>query len=62
MIFKLFRSLKGNKKDGLGIQLYPDGAKYEGMFRDGLFQGRGKMSQANGDVYLGYWNNDKATG
>jgi hypothetical protein len=32
------------------------------MFREGLFHGRGKMSQANGDVYMGEWQNDKATG
>lgn len=44
------------------MQLYPDGARYEGQFKDGLFHGWGKMSQANGDVYMGEWQNDKATG
>jgi hypothetical protein len=51
----IFRSLKTNRKDGLGVQLYPDGARYEGTFKDGLFHGWGKMSQANGDVYMGEW-------
>lgn len=62
LTFYANRSLISNKKDGLGIQLYPDGGKYEGMFKDGLFHGRGKMTQANGDVYLGQWIADKATG
>lgn len=56
------RSVKTNLKDGMGVQLYPDGGRYEGMFKDGYFHGRGKMSQANGDVYMGEWENDKATG
>ena len=50
------------QKDGFGILLYPDGAKYEGMFRNGQFHGRGKMVQASGDIYIGEWGNDKATG
>jgi hypothetical protein len=50
------------RKDGLGVQLYPDGARFEGQFVDGLFQGKGKMTQANGDVYIGQWQADKATG
>jgi hypothetical protein len=54
-ILIIFRSLKTNRKDGLGVQLYPDGARYEGTFKDGLFHGWGKMSQANGDVYMGEW-------
>jgi hypothetical protein len=54
-IFIIYRSLKTNRKDGLGVQLYPDGARYEGTFKDGLFHGWGKMSQANGDVYMGEW-------
>jgi hypothetical protein len=56
------RSIVTKKKDGLGVQVYPDGARYEGMFQDGLFHGRGKMTQANGDVYMGQWQHDKATG
>ena len=32
------------------------------MFKDGLFNGKGKMTQANGDIYLGNWEADKATG
>jgi hypothetical protein len=46
----------------LGVQQYPDGARYEGQFKNGFFHGRGKMTQANGDFYLGQWEGDKATG
>lgn len=58
----LFRSMTSNKKDGVGIQLYPDGAKFEGWFKDGMFHGYGKMTQANKDVYMGQWSKDKASG
>jgi len=33
--------------------LWPDGSKYEGMWKNGKANGRGRMTHANGDVYEG---------
>lgn len=54
---------KCNKqRDGLGVQLWPDGSKYEGMWKDDRCHGKGRMTHANGDVYQGEWKNDMANG
>jgi hypothetical protein len=45
------RNKQNNKRDGLGVQLWPDGSKYEGMWRDGKCSGMGRMTHANGDIY-----------
>ena len=49
-----------NQRDGVGIQLWADGSKYEGQWRNGKASGYGRMTHANGDIYEGYWLNDKA--
>ncbi len=33
--------------------LWPDGSKYEGMWKAGKAHGKGRMTHANGDVYEG---------
>ncbi len=53
---------KNRTKDGLGIQLWPDGSKYEGQWKQGKSNGYGRMTHANGDIYEGNWVNDKANG
>ena len=50
------------ERDGVGIQLWPDGSKYEGMWRRDKANGRGRMTHANGDIYEGAWIDDKANG
>jgi hypothetical protein len=42
----------------IGIQIWPDGAKYEGYWRDNVAHGRGKFYHIDGDVYEGitYFN------
>jgi len=50
-IFIIARDKKKNQRDGLGVQLWPDGSKYEGMWKDGKCSGKGRMTHANGDVY-----------
>jgi len=40
-------------KHGRGTQQWPDGAKYEGDWRDGMAQGRGTFHHANRDLYTG---------
>ncbi len=43
------------------VQL-PDGAVYEGEFKDGLFHGEGKLTWPNGDVYEGEFENGRKHG
>lgn len=38
---------------GTGTQTWTDGKKYEGDFRDGKLEGRGTLTHANGDYYIG---------
>lgn len=50
------------ERDGVGMQFWPDGSKYEGMWRHDKASGHGRMTHANGDVYEGEWREDKANG
>ena len=55
--------MKGtNIKDGLGVQLMKDGSKYEGIWKDGKFHNKGRMTHANGDIYQGQWKMGLAHG
>ena len=45
------RNKKTNQRDGLGVQLWPDGARYEGMWKENKCSGKGRMTHANGDIY-----------
>jgi len=62
------RKYKGQwKKDqqtweGLGIIEFPDGSTYQGMTKNGVFNGKGRMTHANNDIYQGDWVNGKANG
>ena len=53
---------KSMNRDGIGIQFWPDGSKYEGTWRNDKANGKGRMTHANGDIYDGCWENDKANG
>ncbi len=53
---------KAGLRHGQGIQLWPDGSKYEGYWKDDMANGRGRLIHADGDVYEGDWRNDKAEG
>jgi hypothetical protein len=46
----------------MGVQVWPDGARYEGEWRENRAHGQGKFTHVDGDVYDGYWANDKANG
>jgi hypothetical protein len=41
---------------------WPDGATYEGDWKDNHAQGYGKFIHANGDSYEGMWKRSKANG
>lgn len=47
---------------GRGVQVWEDGAKYEGMWKEDMANGKGRLIHADGDVYFGEWLKDKAHG
>jgi len=57
-----------NKKDGYGVQVYPNGEKYEGQWGSGLRHGEGTLwvpvgrAQKLRKLYVGGWVNDKRHG
>lgn len=44
------------------IVSFPNGDRYKGNFRDGLFDGWGELAYKNGDRYEGYFKNDIKSG
>ena len=49
-------------RHGQGTQVWPDGARYEGEWRNNQANGFGKFWHADGDIYEGEWKDDKANG
>ena len=49
-------------REGYGVQVWTDGAKYEGYWIDNKAQGRGTFWHAEGDLYDGEFKEDKANG
>ena len=43
----------GQIRQGYGTQIWPDGARYEGLWKDGVASGRGKFFHIDGAVYEG---------
>jgi hypothetical protein len=41
------------EREGYGINIFPDGSKYQGFFEYDQMNGRGRLIGANGDYYLG---------
>lgn len=52
----------GTIRHGYGVQKWPDGAIYEGEWREDVAEGKGKLVHVDGDVYYGEWKQDKANG
>jgi hypothetical protein len=50
------------KRNGRGVQFWPDGSIYDGEWRDDKACGKGKLTFGNGDWYEGEWREDKANG
>ena len=48
-----------NLRDGRGIQIWPNGSRYDGFWKDGMAHGPGRLVHALGDVYEGEWFEDK---
>lgn len=55
-------SKDGKVRDGIGTQVWPDGSKFEGMWRNGQQHGKGRMTHADGNIYQGDFKYDKANG
>lgn len=51
-----------NKKQGYGQELFPNGAKYEGFWNNGEFNGKGRFIYENGDYFFGDWKNGNTEG
>ncbi|CAG9322820.1 unnamed protein product [Blepharisma stoltei] len=51
-----------NQRHGYGIQIWSDGSKYEGYWKNDKANGKGRLIHADGDVYDGEWKDDKAHG
>lgn len=57
-----------NKKNGYGVQIYPNGEKYEGQWANGLRNGEGTLWVPIGKgkklrkLYVGSWRDDKRHG
>ena len=41
------------------MQIWPDGARYEGDWADDKASGYGRFEHVDGDIYEGEWKNDK---
>lgn len=58
----------GDKKNGYGIQMYPNGNKYEGQWENGLRSGEGVLWVRIGEsnklrkLYVGSWKDDRRHG
>ena len=55
-------SLTNIVRHGYGIQVWTDGAHYEGQWVCDVKEGKGTMTYVNGEKYEGEWKNDKAHG
>lgn len=55
----LARCINGNCVDGLGTQIYIDGSKYIGEFKNGVSEGQGELIFSNGEKYVGTFKNDR---
>jgi len=50
------------KKNGYGIMVNTDGSKYEGLFRKGMLDGKGRYITVNGDFFEGNFIKGAANG
>lgn len=56
------RSIDKNLRHGRGIQVWIDGSRYEGYWKEDKANIQGKLTHADGDTYEGQWLDDKAHG
>lgn len=44
-----------DKMNGIGLRIYPSGARYVGQWKNGIRDGIGTMVWTNGNFYRGEW-------
>lgn len=54
-------NLRG-KREGFGEMYWPEGSKFEGLFKDDMMNGQGRLMNCEGDYYVGNFEDDKANG
>lgn len=55
-------NINTGERDGRGVQVWADGSRYEGYWKNDKANGRGRLIHADGDVYEGEWKDDKSHG
>jgi len=50
------------EKEVFGIQINPNGSKYVGLFKNGQYEGRGRLIFRKGDYFEGEFQHNKANG
>lgn len=58
----LAECISANCTNGYGIYVHPDGSRYDGEFRNGIYHGRGKWSGSDGSRYDGEFRDGKRNG
>jgi hypothetical protein len=53
---------RNNRRDGKGVWIYPNGARYTGDFKDGKPSGAGTYAYPNGSKYVGGFRDGKFNG
>mgnify|MGYP002352924332 CR=1 FL=1 len=48
--------------EGRGVEMWNDGRKYDGEFKNGKKDGEGTFEWPNGNKYIGSWRNGKQHG
>lgn len=51
-----------DERHGYGMQIWPDGSKYVGYWKNDRTNGQGRLIHRDGDVYVGEWKDDLAHG
>ena len=47
-----------DQRHGKGEQVWDDGSRYEGYWKNDMANGKGRLTYENGEVYEGQWEND----
>lgn len=51
-----------DKQEGEGVEIWPDGAKYEGKYHLGKKHGKGRIQFADGSIYEGEFHENAING